>query len=204
MAFVLSACSPGRAMTEDNITKTVALVEKALRDFDRDTLQKYVNSKTLDYIIKLAGNKEQFDAIGKLLFEKLEMSVKSVDLDNQTVTVEIKNRDMALIGKRYANMIKVRTKSKPMEMLKLLEDDSFLDISVKSLTAQISRATVPDNPVEATLSVKKGAKNLVLSLSNEAEDAISGGVISAISGLFATSGTSAGTTDAAAAENKDN
>jgi len=198
MVFALSACSAGRAMTEDNITKTVALVEKALREFDRDTLQKYVSSKTLDYIIKLAGNKEQFDTIGKLLFEKLEMTVKSVDLENEQVTVEIRNRDMALIGERYANMIRSRCKGDTMAMLNLLGDDDFLDISVRSLTIQISRATVPDNPVEVTLGVKKGAKNLVLSLGPDAEDAVSGGVVTAVSGIFSPKSTENGTEEAAA------
>ena len=183
MVFALSACSAS-AMTEDNITKTVALVEKALREFDRESLQKYVNSKTLNYILKLTNNNEQVDTIGKLLFEKLEITVKAVDVENRQVTVEILNRDMALIGERYSNMLQHYPNDSPLGMLGLLGDEKFLDISVRSLTAQISAATVPDNPTEVTLKVSKGAKNLVLYFDEEAEDAVSGGVVTAISEAF--------------------
>ncbi|MBQ9227856.1 MAG: hypothetical protein IJ168_03395 [Eubacterium sp.] len=183
MVFALSACS-GSTLTEANITKTVELVEKALRDFDKETLQKYVNSKTLDYIIKFAGSKEQFDTIGKLLFEKLELNVKSVDLDNSTVTLEVLNLDMHLVGERYAKVIQVRSHGKATEMLSLLSDDDFLDLSVRSLTAQISQATVPDNPTEVTVRVQTSGKNLVLVLDEAAEDAVSGGVLTAVTNVF--------------------
>ena len=183
MVFALSACS-GRAMTEENITKTVELVEKALREFDRDTLQKYVSSKTLDYIIRFANSKEQFDTIGKLLFEKLELTVQSVDVENQTVTLEIVNRDMTEIARRYSKLIKDYSGGNALDMVKLLNDDEFLDISVRSITSQISYATVPDNPVVLTVSVSKGSKNLVLNLDEEAENAVSGGVVKEISAAF--------------------
>lgn len=188
MVFALSACS-GRAMTEDNITKTVELVEKALREFDRDTLKKYVSSRTLDYIIRFANNNEQFDTIGKLLFEKLELNIQSVDVDNQTVTLEIINRDMTEIANRYTALIKDYSNGgKTLDMVKLLSDEEFLDISVRSITSQISYATIPDNPVVLTVSVSKGAKNLVLNLDEEAENAVSGGVVAVISDAFSLTG----------------
>lgn len=184
LLFAVSACSRAMALTEENITKTVALVEKALRDFDRDELQKYVSSKTLTYIFQFANGKEEFNTIGKLLFEKLEISVQAVDLENQTVTLSIRNRDMALVGERYAKFLKARSHGKTTEMLKLLSDDNFLNISVKSLTAQISRATVPDNPTEVTLKVKQDGENLVLVFDEEADDVVSGGVVKAITEAF--------------------
>ena len=188
MVFALSACS-GRAMTEENITNTVELVEKALREFDRETLQKYVSSKTLDYIIRFANNKEQFDTIGKLLFEKLELNIQSIDVENQAVTLEIKNRDMTVIADRYVKLIKDYSNGgKTLDMVKLLSDDEFLDISVRSITSQIAYATEPDNPTVLTVSVSRGAKNLVLNLDEEAEDAVSGGVVSVISDAFSLTG----------------
>lgn len=196
MVFALSACS-GRAMTEENITKTVELVEKALREFDRETLQKYVSSKTLDYIIRFANNKEQFDTIGKILFEKLELNIQSVDVDNHTVTLEIINRDMSVIAERYTKLIKEYSNGgKTIDMMKLLSDESFLDISVRSITSQISYATMPDNPTVVTVSVTKGKKNLVLNLDEEAEEAVSGGVISVITEAFSLTGSKAEETTA--------
>lgn len=188
MVFALSACT-GRAMTEDNITKTVELVEKALREFDRDTLKKYVNSKTLDYIIRFANNNEQFDTIGKLLFEKLELNIQSVDVENQTVTIAIVNRDMTEIAERYTKLIREHSNGgNTLDMVKLLSDEEFLDLSVRSITSQISYATIPDNPTVLTVSVSKGAKNLVLNLDEEAENAVSGGVVDVITAAFSFTG----------------
>ncbi len=65
-------------------------------------------------------------------------------------------------------------------MLSLLKDETFLNTSLAKLTAEISAATVPDNPETVTLTVVQGAKNLTLSFNSEAEDAVSGGAISAI------------------------
>ena len=184
LLFAVTACSKAVALTEENITKTVALVEKALRDFDRDSLQKYVSSKTLNYIFQFANGKEEFNTLGKLLFEKLEISVASVDLENNKVTLQILNRDMAIVGERYSKLLQTRSHGKTAEMLKLLSDDEFLDISLRSLTAQISRATVPDNPTEVTVGVKQEKKNLVLVFGEEADNAASGGIVKAITEAF--------------------
>ncbi len=197
MVFALSACS-GRAMTEDNITKTVELVEKALREFDRDTLKKYVSSKTLDYIIRFANNNEQFDTIGKLLFEKLALNIQSIDVEHQTVTLEIVNRDMTQIAKRYTKLLREYSNGgNALDMVKLLSDEEFLDISVRSITSQISYATIPDNPPVLTVSVAKGSRNLMLVLDEEAENAVSGGVVDIISTSFSLTGSKAteGTTE---------
>ncbi len=188
LAFSLGGCANIR-ITEDNVTKAVSIVEKALREFDRDTLQKYVDSKTLKYIFQFAEKNEQVAEIGRLMFENLEMTVKSVDEENKTVTVEVKNKDLALVGERYSRLLKAKSKGSTVEMLKLFGDEEFLDISVKTLTAQISRATIPDNPTEITLTVKEGKKNLVLYFNEAAEDAVSGGAVNAITNAFQTGST---------------
>ncbi len=184
LAFSLSACGSS-AVTQDNITKTVSLVEKALREFDKDTLKKYVDSKTLNYIFQLAGSGEQFETIGKLLFENLEMSVKSVNTESKTVTLEIKNKDLENAGRQFSKFLKVKSGGgSTVEMLKLLGDEEFLDLSVKVLTALISRATVPDNPKEVTVYIRPEKKNLVLVFGQDAENAVSGGAISSITEAF--------------------
>ena len=206
MVFALSACA-GRAMTEDNITKTVELVEKALREFDRETLQKYVSSKTLNNIFNYANNHEQFDAIGKLLFEMLEINIKSIDVENKEITAEIKNRDMTLVGERYSQMLQYKSKGDLLAMLDLLNDEDFLNLSERVLTSLISRATVPDNPTEVTLGVKKGSKNLIITFGDEAENAVSGGLIAAITEtlpILGGSGSQSITEDADAAKDESN
>ena len=56
IAFMLvsfTACS-SNAMTEKNVTKTVDTAFAALKEFDTDTLQKYVDSTTLNTIVGYA------------------------------------------------------------------------------------------------------------------------------------------------------
>ncbi len=178
MTLTLSACSGEKSMSEENIIQTVAKVEKALMDFDRATLQNYVKSSTLKTILDLSKNHSQFSALGKVMFEKLEIEVKSVDKKNKTVTLLVKNRDMSKIAEEFTKDL---TKGKSViQLMALLNNDSFLDTSLSKLTAEISEATVPDNPTEITVSVEKGKDNLVLNFDEAAEDAVSGGILTAI------------------------
>ncbi len=182
MTLTLSACSGAKSMSEENIIETVARVEKALMDFDRATLQNYVKSSTLKTILDLSKNHSQFSALGKVMFEKLEIEVKSVDKKNKTVTLLVKNRDMSEIA---AEFTKELVKGKNLvQLMALLNNDSFLDAALSKLTAEISEATVPDNPKEVTVSIEKGKDNLVLNFDEAAEDAVSGGVLTAIKNSF--------------------
>ena len=181
ISMSLSACSASTAMTEDNITKTVALVEKALKEFDKNTLKKYVDSQTLDYIISLAGKYDQYSKLGQAMFEKLEFEIKGIDLQNKTVTLSVKNRDMGKIAADFTEDL--TEKYTPVQMLGLLGDEIFLNASLTKLTSQISEAIVPDNPTEITLNIEEGDKNLVLQFDSAAEDAVSGGVLTAITNV---------------------
>jgi hypothetical protein len=183
LVLAFSACSKAAKLTEDNIIKTAQLVEKAFREFDSKTLQKYINSKTLNYIIQYSENKDQIKQLGLAMFENVTFGVKSVDLKNSKVTLSVNNKDMKLIGERYVKMLNHLYKS-PVEMIKALSDDVFLDRSLRSLKAQISRATVPDNPTEVTVSVTPQKDGVVFNLTTEAEDAVSGGALTAITGAF--------------------
>ena len=182
MTLTLSACSGAKSMSEENIIETVARVEKALMDFDRATLQNYVKSSTLKTILDLSKNHSQFSALGKVMFEKLEIEVKSVDKKNKTVTLLVKNRDMSEIASKFTKEL-VKGKNL-VQLMALLNNDSFLDASLSKLTAEISEATVPDNPKEVTVSIEKGKDNLILNFDEAAEDAVSGGVLTAIKNSF--------------------
>lgn len=184
MTLSLSACSAGTRMTEENITKTIQKVEKALREFDTQTLEKYVSSKTLDYIIRYAAEHEQINRVGKLLFKNLEINIKSVDTKNATASVEVKNKDLALGGERYMRLLNTRSRGDTFKMLELMSDEDFLNLSEKMLTAQISRATVPDNPTAVTLKIKKGKGNLIVSFDEKAEDAVAGGAVKSIKNAY--------------------
>ena len=179
LTLALSACSGGGAkINEETVTETVANVEKALKDFDRLSLNTYIKSSTLETILNLSKSHSQFTALGQAMFEKLEISVKSVDTKNETVTLLVKNRDMAAIATEFTKEITEGRNT--YEMMQLLNDNAFLDSSLKKLTAQISEATVPDNPTEITVPIEKNGDVLVLVMDEKAEDAISGGALTAI------------------------
>ena len=178
MTFALGGCSGGTKMSEKNIIKTVEKVEAALKTFDKDMLEKYVSSQTLKYIIGFSKSKPQFAELGQAMFEKLEIEVKSVDLEKATVTVAVKNRDMREVAANFTK--KLTSEYDGLELLSKLADQNFLDESLGELKSEIAEATVPDNPAEVTLSIEQGAKNLILVFDSKAEDAVSGGALTAI------------------------
>lgn len=178
MTFALGGCSGGTNMSERNITKTVEKVEAALKTFDRETLEKYVSSQTLKYILGLSKNRPQLAELGQVMFEKLEIEIKAVDIEKETVTLLVKNRDMRETAKNFSD--KLISQYSSLELLSKLNDSAFLDTSLAELKSEIAEATVPDNPVEITVVVKAGDKNLVLEFDEAAEDAVSGGALTAI------------------------
>lgn len=183
MGLSMSSCSSGSKITEENVTKTVELVEKALREFDTESLKKYLDTPTLSYIINLANSHEQINEIGKLMFENVTLEIKSIDVENETVTLLVNNKDLSLVGERYAKRLNAQFK-KLTDLLAGFSDETFLDSSYKQLSAQISRAIIPDNPTEVTVTVKSSGNHLELVFDQAAEDAVSGGAVTAITTTY--------------------
>lgn len=181
MVFSLSACSSGAKLTQENVIKTVEIVETALKEFDTEKLQKYVSSTTLDYIIKFSNNHEQFAELGRAIFRDLEMEVESVDLENKTVTVTVRNKKLTNAASSFSKKLKERYSS--FQLLKKLDDESFLDSSLGELVESISQAQLTTE-VTVTLNIEQGKKNLILSFDADAEDAVSGGALQAIKKIF--------------------
>lgn len=181
IVFSLSACSSGAKLTEENVIKTVNTVETALKEFDTDKLQKYVNSTTLDYIIKFSENHEQFTELGKAIFADLEMEVDSVDLENKTVTVTVRNKMLTNAASGFSKKLKEKYSS--FQLLQKLSDENFLDSSLGELVKSIGDAKLTAEAT-VTLNIEQGKKNLVLSFDDDAEDAVSGGALKAIKKIF--------------------
>ena len=182
MIFSLSACSSKTEMTEENIVNAVDVVEDALRNFDVDKLEKYVDSQTLDYILKFAESHEQFVELGKAIFANLEMEVQSVDTENQTVTLTVRNKKLDRTASKFSQNLKGQYSS--MQLLNMLSDEDFLDSSLGELVEMIQSATLTKEAT-VTLKVEQGKKNLVLSFDVDSEDAVSGGALQAIKKIFA-------------------
>ena len=181
LVFSLSACSSGAKLTQENVIKTVEIVETALKEFDTEKLQKYVSSTTLDYIIKFSNNHEQFAELGRAIFRDLEMEVESVDLENKTVTVTVRNKKLTNAASSFSKKLKERYSS--FQLLQKLDDESFLDSSLGELVESIADAQLTTE-VTVTLNIEQGKKNLILSFDADAEDAVSGGALQAIKKIF--------------------
>lgn len=184
LAFMLvsfTACS-SNSMTEKNVTKTVDTAFAALKEFDTDTLQKYVDSSTLNTIVGYAEKHEQLKQLGQAIFENVDYEIKSIDLDKKTVTVTVKNKDLAQGASEFANELKKDYSA--FQLLAKLSDDTFLDSRLAQLKEKIADAQMEENGVDITLNIEQGSKNLKLTFDDTAENAVSGGALSSIKAIF--------------------
>ena len=184
IAFMLvsfTACS-SNAMTKKNVTKTVDTAFAALKEFDTDTLQKYVDSSTLNTIVGYAEKHEQLKQLGQAIFENVDYEIKSIDLDKKTVTVTVKNKDLAQGASEFANELKKDYSA--FQLLAKLSDDTFLDSRLAQLKEKIADAQMEENGVDITLNIEQGSKNLKLTFDDTAENAVSGGALSSIKAIF--------------------
>ena len=179
----LTACSgPNADMTEENITATVEATEKALKEFDTDNLKKYVDSATLSTIMGYADKHQQFKDLGKAIFANLEMEVKSIDIENQTVTVSVTNKDLAQAAEEFVT--ELNSEYSAFQLLSQLNNDNFLDAKLSELRTRIEKSELFPESIEVTLSVTQGKKNLILSFDSNAEDVVSGGALSVIKSIY--------------------
>ncbi|MBR4240638.1 MAG: hypothetical protein IKR97_00285 [Eubacterium sp.] len=181
----MSACSAGTELSEQNINKTVLIVEKALKDFDEEDLKRYVESETLSKILSVSGGKKQFKELGEAIFENLSVEITSIDLAKSSVTVSVLNKDLAQGASDFAEDLKASYSN--FQLLGKLQDDDFLNSKVSFLKEEISKAEMQNSSTTITLSVKKSKKNLVLVFDENAENAVSGGALGAIMKAFSAS-----------------
>ena len=181
MLVSITACS-SNAMTEKNVTKTVDTAFAALKEFDTDTLQKYVDSTTLNTIVGYAEKHEQLKQLGQAIFENVDYEIKSIDLDKKTVTLTVKNKDLAQGASDFANELKKDYSA--FQLLAKLSDDTFLDSRLAQLKEKIADAQMEENGVDITLNIEQGSKNLKLTFDDTAENAVSGGALSSIKAIF--------------------
>lgn len=173
-----SACSKTVEINEKNVTEAVEIVEKALQEFDYKTLEKYVESETLSYILTLAKSHEQFVTLGQKMFGNLEMSIEKIDVSNKTVDIKVTNKNLYSIASNFT--YKLKNEHSTFQLVELLDNDAFLDISLGELSEEIDEATLNIDPTVITLTVKQGKRNLILCFDESAEDAVSGGALTAI------------------------
>lgn len=179
IAATFASCTgPNADMTEENITSTVDTAFTALVEFDTETLTKYVDSSTLNVIIDYAEDHEQFAQLGREIFANLTYEIKSIDTENKTVTVSVKNKDLYLTAQAFT--VQLTQKYSTLQLLNLLKSDAWLDNNLSELTADIAEAKMLEESTDITLTIDDSGKNLVLGFDENAENGVSGGALAAI------------------------
>lgn len=184
VAFSFTACSskPNNKLTEKNITNTIDTIFDALKEFDSSTVKRYVESSTLDTILTYASKKDQFRKLGVAMFENLQYKIKEIDTDNKTVMLAVKNKDLSEVASEYTkNLLKEYASiSGMLQLLKDIQNDTNLSV----LTKGISNAAMKDEETDITLSFEQKNDRLVFTFTQTAEDAVSGGALTAINNIF--------------------
>ena len=188
VAFSFTACSskPNNKLTEKNITNTIDTIFDALKEFDSSTVKRYVESSTLDTILTYASKKDQFRKLGVAMFEDLQYEIKEIDTDNKTVMLAVKNKDLSEVASEYTkNLLKEYASiSGMLQLLKDIQNDTWLDTNLSVLTKGISNAAMKDEETDITLSFEQKNDRLVFTFTQTAEDAVSGGALTAINNIF--------------------
>lgn len=178
-----TACGgPNADLTEENITKTVEVTEKALKEFDVKNLNKYVDSATLSTIIRYSEGHQQFADLGVKIFENLKVEIKGIDTENKTVTLAVSNKDLYDVASNFASELKRNYST--FQLITKLNDDDFLDRKLNALSEKIDEAQMREDSIEIVLSIEQSKDNLVLIFDEDAEDAVSGGALSAIKSIY--------------------
>ena len=188
VAFSFTACSskPNNKLTEKNITNTIDTIFDALKEFDSSTVKRYVESSTLDTILTYASKKDQFRKLGVAMFENLQYEINEIDTDNKTVMLAVKNKDLSEVASEYTkNLLKEYASiSGMLQLLKDIQNDTWLDTNLSVLTKGISNAAMKDEETDITLSFEQKNDRLVFTFTQTAEDAVSGGALTAINNIF--------------------
>ncbi|MBE6817139.1 MAG: hypothetical protein E7520_05495 [Ruminococcaceae bacterium] len=177
-----AGCAAKTEINEKNITAAVEKTAAALQEFDTKTLGKYVDSKTLGVIIPVAEKNEAFLKLGTAMFVHLTVEIVRIDVDAATVTVKVNNKDLYADASAFA--YELNSHYSKMELLGLLNNQSFIDENLNPLIEKIEAAPMKSEAQEITLKVTQGKRNLVLGFDDAAEDAVSGGALGAIKSVF--------------------
>lgn len=177
LCFSFVGCNSSK-VTEQDVTKTVDKAVIALRNFDKKKMNKYIDSQTLSYIITLSKGHDQFVELGKAIFQNLEIEVEEVDLENQTVTLSIRNKSLFRIASSFTRDLLKNYST--LQIVNLLKNEDFLDRSLKLLVDEINEQTTYSSAKSVTLNYEKKNGHIVLSLDEDAEKAFSGGALTAV------------------------
>lgn len=195
MCFGFSGCSSNE-LTEDNVTQTVEKVEKALKNLNITTLQKYARSETISsfsgYLgangstgsidLKTLSKLTPFIDLCDAIFENMTMEVVSIDLEAQTVDVAINNKDLYTTTCLFAYYLKKDYSTQ--QLLNIVANEEKLEKQVDALLEDFEEAEMMSEPQIVTLKIEQGENNLILVFDKDAEHAVTSGVVTAFLAVF--------------------
>lgn len=183
IAASLCSCTkkPSAELTEENVKATIEASFSALKKMDKETLDAYVDSDTLDLILGYTEKHEQFKNLGKAMFKNLSYEIVSIDLENKTATLSVINKDLTEPATKFTNSL--LSKYTTVQLIQRLTNDTWLNNNLTKLTALIDKAEMKAEPAEITIEIKETSSNLVLVFDEADENEISGGVLGAISSI---------------------
>lgn len=180
-SFGACAKKPTAELTQENVKATIDTSFSALKKVDKQTLEKYVESSTLDLILGYTEKHEQFKTLGIEMFKSLSYEIISIDLEGKTATLSVINKDLTEATTRYTNSL--LSNYTTVQLIQRLSNDTWLNNNLTKLIAQLEDAEMKAEPAEITIEIKEGKENLVLVFDEDDENEISGGVLGAISSI---------------------
>ncbi len=185
-AGLFTGCSSSTSltadMTEENVEATLQVVFDALVKFDTDDLKNYVDSSTLDSIISYAKKYSQFTDLAKAMFANLSYDIDEIDLETESIYLTVYNKD--LYDAAYEFVDNLTENYSTIQLLGKLTDSDWLDTNLQLLEDEIEDSPMDPFGEEIILTISQKSDNLVLEFDTEAEDAVSGGALGAITRLF--------------------
>ncbi len=192
MCFGFGGCSSNE-LSEKNVTATVEKVEQAFKDLNVATLGKYIKFGTLTNLSNSLGEDvdladsisigslsdlKPFANLCNIIFANLEIEIESINLEEMTVDVSITNNDFYSPAIKYAYNLKKNYNTQ--ELIGLLSNQKRFEEKLNELITSLENAEATTKTTTATLKIEQGDKNLVLVLDKNAEQAVTGGVLTAI------------------------
>ena len=196
ICFGFGGCSSNK-MSEKNVTATVEKVEGAFKSLNVATLGKYIKFESLSNLSSSLGedvNLAESISIGKLsdlkpfaklctiIFENLEIKTESINLEEMTVDVSITNKDYYSSAIIFAYNLKRNYSTQ--ELIALMGNQARFEEKLNELITSLESSEAPTQTTTVTLKIEQGDRNLVLVLDKDAEHAVTGGVLSAITTFF--------------------
>lgn len=128
--------------------------------------------------MRFANDHAQFGDLGRAIFANLTYEITAIDIQAQTVTVSVLNKDLMQAASDFTN--ELMSEYSTFQLLNNLTNDTWLDENLSDLTGRIDSAPMMSEAQEITITITQGEDNLIFGFDETAENGVSGGALGAI------------------------